>query len=84
LLDCYPKKDITSQKIAEQAEIILQKLDLPGVDILPKYLPFSRKNRYHILIRYPRDMDLPAALAASLSTLDPSVHITPNPLSLHG
>lgn len=83
-LDCYPKKDTPSLTVAEQTEAVLQKLSLPEVEILPKYLPFSRKNRYHILIRYPRDKDLPTALHTCLSALDPSVHITHNPLSLHG
>ncbi len=83
-LDCHPKKDLTSLQVAEQVEATLRKLTLPTVDILPKYLPFSRKNRYHVLIRYPRDMVFPTVLATSLSALDPSVYITHNPLSLHG
>lgn len=83
-LDCHPKKDQTSLAIAEAVESILGKLKLPGVEILPKYLPFSRKNRYHVLIRLPREQALPSELHAVLQTLDPAVRITRNPLSLHG
>lgn len=83
-LDCYPKKDKTSLAVAEEVEAILGKLKLPGVEILPKYLPFSRKNRYHVLIRLPRELPLPDELHVVLQALDPAVHITRNPLSLHG
>lgn len=83
-LDCYPKKDKTSLALAEEVETTLGKLRLPGVEILPKYLPFSRKNRYHVLIRLPRELPLPSELHTVLQALDPAVHITRNPLSLHG
>lgn len=83
-LDCYPKKDRPSLAVAEEVEAVLGKLKLPGVEILPKYLPFSRKNRYHVLIRLPRELPLPSELHAALQALDPVVHITRNPLSLHG
>jgi primosomal protein N' len=84
LLDCYPKKDKTSLAIAEETETILGNVKLHGVEILPKYLPFSRKNRYHVLIRLPRELPFPGELHTVLQALDPAVHITRNPLSLHG
>lgn len=83
-LDCHPKKDKTSLTVAEEVESALGKLDLPGVEILPKYLPFGRKNRYHVLIRLPNKLSLPKGLHAAFQALDPAVHITRNPLSLHG
>lgn len=83
-LDCYPKKEKSSLAIAEETEAALAKLKLSGVEILPKYLPFGRKNRYHVLIRLPRELPLPGELHAALQALDPAVHITRNPLSLHG
>jgi len=83
-LDCYPKKDKTSLAIAEEIGVTLGKLKLARVEILPKYLPFGRKNRYHVLIRLPKELPLPVELHTALHTLDPAVHITRNPLSLHG
>lgn len=83
-LDCHPKKSLSSESVAAMTEDTLRALKLPDVEILPKYLPFGRKNRYHILIRLPRELPLPSELHACLSTLDPAVHITRNPLSLHG
>lgn len=83
-LDCYPRRDTSSLAVAEEAEDMLGKLKLAGVEILPKYLPFSRKNRYHVLIRLPRELPLPKELHVALQTLDPAIHITRNPLSLHG
>lgn len=82
-LDCHPTKGLTSLEVATVAEEALRKLALTEVEILPKYLPFSRKNRYHILIRYPQDGDFPSSLHTCLTALDPSVHIMVNPLSLH-
>ncbi len=82
-LECYPTKEHSSAFIAERTETQLQALKLSLVEILPKYLPFNKKNRYHILIRLPRDLHLPEELHHFLGTLDHSVHVTLNPLSLH-
>lgn len=84
-LECFPDKGVSSLLVAEQAEKHIRSTALPStIEILPKYLPFNRKNRYHILIRYPRGLALPDSLSRCLSTLNPTVHITSNPFSLLG
>lgn len=83
-LECHPKKEVFSSAVAEAAEAALKRLHLPGVEVLPKYLPFGRKNRYHVLIRIARTQPFPDALHACLQELDPAIHITRNPISLHG
>lgn len=83
-LECYPQKGSTSLVAAEQAEALLHRLALPEIEILQKYLPFNRKNRYHILIRYPVGHVLPEKLRLCLTALGPNIRITHNPLSLLG
>lgn len=84
-LECYPRKTMTSRASAEQAESLLRQATLASdVQILPKYLPFNRKNRYHILIRYPRLHVLPPTLQQCLLALDPTIRLTHNPISLLG
>ncbi|MFZ1654981.1 MAG: hypothetical protein WAT84_04090 [Candidatus Moraniibacteriota bacterium] len=83
-LECYPSRGSTSLDLAYQVETKLRELAIPEVEIVPRYLPFNRKNRYHILIRYLRTSALPEKLRSYLSTLGPDVRITNNPLSLHG
>ncbi len=81
-LECFPRQGLTSLAVAETIEAALHELALPQVEILPRYLPFNRKNRYHVLIRYPRVCDVPKRLHTYLTTLGPHIRITHNPLSL--
>jgi primosomal protein N' (replication factor Y) len=83
-LECYPLKGSTSLAAAEQTEALLNRLALPEIEILPKYLPFNRKNRYHILIRYSDRHALPEKLRLCLAALGSNIRITHNPLSLLG
>jgi primosomal protein N' (replication factor Y) len=84
-LECYPRKTMTSHASAEQTESLLRQATLASdVQVLPKYLPFNRKNRYHILIRYPRLQVLPPTLQKCLLALDSTIRLTHNPISLLG
>lgn len=82
-LECLSTEKVTSLETAEKTEANLRALKLETVEILPKYLPFSRKNNYHILIRQKAEEALPDRLTVFLSHLDQSVKITHNPVSLH-
>lgn len=82
-LECQGNEKATSLEVAEKTESALRLLELDPVEILPRYLPFSRKTDYHILIRLKAGTEFPERLKLFLSTLDQSVRITHNPVSLH-
>lgn len=82
-LECSPTEKESSLSIAEKVEGKLRSLDLgKDIEVLPKFLPFGKKNRYHILIRYQTGQALPRELFVFLQTLDQTVKITHNPVSL--
>ncbi len=82
-LECRASEKITSLAVAEKTETAIRLLGLETIEVLPRYLPFSRKNDYHILIRLKAGEEVPDRLRIFLSTLDQSVKITHNPVSLH-
>ncbi|MFA9261924.1 MAG: hypothetical protein ACEQSB_00995 [Undibacterium sp.] len=81
-LECRGNEKETSLSIAEKIEAKLRALDLGIIEVMPKFLPFGRKNSYHILIRYPINTELPRPLDTLLRSLDQTVKITHNPVSL--
>lgn len=84
-LECNATDKESSLSIAEKVEAKIQGLGLgKDIEVLPKFLPFGRKNRYHILIRYRVEQSLPHELCTLFQTLDQTVKITHNPVSLQG
>jgi|GEM_PF-4518401 len=83
-LECWSTKGESSLQVAEKTEQQLKDIAPKEIEILPRYLPFNRKNRYHILIRFPAETEPPKALITALHSLDQSVKIMHNPVSLQG
>ena len=83
-IECVPTEKETSEAVAERITLLFQPFKKDQIEMLPKYIPFSRNKNYHLLIRYPMKKTMHQSLLPFLNLLDPTVKITHNPVSLHG